>query len=59
MTKLLDYLDVPVLHFIAIAITFTDIENALKLFSLLLASIHSDLIHLLLSKTFYRLWKTI
>jgi hypothetical protein len=37
MTKLLDYFDVPVLHFIAIAITFTDIENALKLFSLLLA----------------------
>ena len=37
MTKLLDYLDVPVLHFIAIAITFTDIENALKLLSLCLA----------------------
>jgi hypothetical protein len=37
MTKLLDYFDVPVLHFIAIAITFTDIENALKIFSLLLA----------------------
>ena len=30
MTKLLDYFDVPVLHFIAIAITFTDIENAFK-----------------------------
>lgn len=37
MTKLLDYFDVPVLHCVAIAITFTDIENALKLFSLLLA----------------------
>jgi len=37
MTKLLDYFDVPVLHFIAIAITFTDIENALKLLSLCLA----------------------
>ena len=37
MSKLLDYFDVPVLHFIAIAITFTDIENALKLLSLLLA----------------------
>ena len=37
MTKLLDYFDVPVLHCVASAITFTDIENALKLFSLLLA----------------------
>jgi hypothetical protein len=37
VTKLLDYFDVPVLHCVAIAITFTDIENALKLFSLLLA----------------------
>lgn len=37
MTKLLDYFDVPVLHCVAIAITFTDIENALKLLSLLLA----------------------
>ena len=37
MTKLLDYFDVPLLHCVAIAITFTDIENALKLLSLLLA----------------------
>ena len=37
MTRLLDYFDVPLLHCVAIAITFTDIENALKLFSLLLA----------------------
>lgn len=37
MTKLLNYLDVPLLHCVAIAITFTDIENALKIFSLLLA----------------------
>jgi hypothetical protein len=37
MNRLLDYFDVPLLHCIAIAITFTEIENALKLFSLLLA----------------------
>jgi hypothetical protein len=37
MTKLLDYFDVPVLHFIAISITFTDAESALKLLSLCLA----------------------
>jgi hypothetical protein len=37
MNRLLDYFDVPLLHCVAIAITFTDIENALKLFSLLLA----------------------
>lgn len=37
MTRILDYFDVPLLHFIAIAITFTDIENALKLLSLCLA----------------------
>jgi hypothetical protein len=37
MTKLLDYFDVPFLHCVAIAITFTDIENALKLLSLLIA----------------------
>jgi len=37
MNRLLDYFDVPLLHCIAIAITFTEIENALKIFSLLLA----------------------
>lgn len=37
MTRLLNYLDVPVLHCVAIAITFTNIENFLKLFSLILA----------------------
>jgi hypothetical protein len=37
MNKILDYFDVPVLHCVAIAITFTDIETALKFVSLLLA----------------------
>ena len=37
MTRFLDYLDVPLLHFIAISITFTDAEGGLKIFSLLLA----------------------
>jgi hypothetical protein len=37
MNKILDYFDVPVLHCVAIAITFTDIETALKFISLLLA----------------------
>ena len=37
MTRLLDYIDVPVLHFIALSITFTDVENGLKILSLLLA----------------------
>ena len=37
MTRLLDYFDVPFLHCVAIAITFTDIETALKFISLLLA----------------------
>ena len=37
MTRLLDYIDVPLLHCIAISITFTDAENALKILSLLLA----------------------
>jgi len=37
MTRILDYFDVPLLHCVAIAITFTDIENALKVISLLLA----------------------
>jgi len=37
MTRIIDYFDVPVLHFIAISITFTDAENTLKVFSLLLA----------------------
>lgn len=31
---LLDYLDVPALHGIAIAITFTNVENLLKIISL-------------------------
>lgn len=37
MTRILDYFDVPLLHCVAIAITFTEIENALKVISLLLA----------------------
>ena len=37
MTRILDYFDVPLLHCVAIAITFTDIENALKIISLLIA----------------------
>lgn len=35
--KLLDYFDVPALHGVAIAITFTNIENVLKIASLLIA----------------------
>ena len=35
--KILDYLDVPTLHAIAIALTFTDVENILKVSSLILA----------------------
>ena len=46
MTRLLDYIDVPLLHCIAISITFTDVEYGLKIFSLLLA-------------IFYTLWKWI
>jgi hypothetical protein len=38
MIRLLDYLDVPLLHFIAISITFTDAESGLRLFSFLLAT---------------------
>ena len=41
MTRLLDYIDVPLLHCIAISITFTDVENGLKIFSLLLAIIYT------------------
>ena len=37
MSRLLDYFDVPLLHFIAISITFTNAESALKIVSLLLA----------------------
>ena len=37
MTRLLDYLDVPLLHFIAISISFTNAESTLKIVSLLLA----------------------
>lgn len=37
MLRLLDYFDVPVLHFVAISITFTNAESALKIVSLLLA----------------------
>jgi hypothetical protein len=46
MTRLLDYIDVPILHCIAISITFTDVESGLKIFSLVLA-------------IFYTLWKWI
>ena len=35
--KLADYLDVPLLHVLAIGITFTDVEMILKVTSLLLA----------------------
>ena len=35
--KITDYFDVPVLHILAIGITFTDVENVLKIVSLLLA----------------------
>lgn len=35
--RLADYFDVPLLHVLAIGITFTDVENTLKLVSLLLA----------------------
>lgn len=35
--KVADYFDVPLLHILAIGITFTDVENILKLVSLLLA----------------------
>lgn len=37
MSRLLDYFDVPVLHFVAISITFTNAEYTLKIISLLLA----------------------
>lgn len=35
--KVLDIIDVPILHVIAISITFTNVENALKITSLILA----------------------
>jgi hypothetical protein len=35
--KIADYIDVPILHILAIGITFTDVENVLKIVSLLLA----------------------
>ena len=35
--KLTDYIDVPVLHILAIGITFTDVESVLKIASLILA----------------------
>ena len=35
--KIADYFDVPMLHVLAIGITFTDVENVLKIVSLLLA----------------------
>lgn len=37
MSRLLDYFDVPLLHFVAISISFTNAESALKIVSLLLA----------------------
>lgn len=37
MSRLLDYFDVPLLHFVAISITFTNAESTLKIVSLLLA----------------------
>ena len=36
-TKIVDYIDVPLLHVLAIGITFTNLEMVLKLTSLLLA----------------------
>ena len=35
--KVIDYIDVPVLHILAIGITFTTAENVLKISSLVLA----------------------
>lgn len=35
--KLVDYFDVPLLHMIAVFVTFTNVENTLKILSLLLA----------------------
>ena len=35
--KLIDYIDVPILHVLAICVTFTEIETVLKITSLLLA----------------------
>jgi hypothetical protein len=37
LQKISDYLDVPLLHVLAISITFTDVENILKITSLVLA----------------------
>lgn len=37
MHKILDYIDVPLLHVLAIGITFTNVELFLKIASLLLA----------------------
>jgi len=37
INKIADYFDVPLLHILAIGITFTDVENVLKIVSLLLA----------------------
>lgn len=37
LDKIFDYFDVPLFHAIAIGITFTNIENILKLLSLALA----------------------
>ena len=37
LDKIIDIIDVPMLHMVAIGITFTDIENVLKVASLILA----------------------
>jgi hypothetical protein len=37
LQKIADYFDVPILHILAISITFTEVENVLKIVSLLLA----------------------
>jgi hypothetical protein len=36
--KIADYIDVPLIHILAVGLTFTDIENYLKLISLILAT---------------------
>ncbi len=35
--KIADYFDVPLLHILAVGLTFTDVENYLKIVSLIVA----------------------
>lgn len=35
--KIVDYSDVPLLHMIAVLVTFTNVENTLKILSLIIA----------------------